>query len=305
MYLCYIDESGTSDVPGNTSHYVLAGLCVPIAYWKNCESAINLVKRHYDLGTSEIHTGWILRSYLEQSKIPDFENLPRAQRRYEVDKLRKTEILRLQSSSNRKQHRQVKKNYEQTAPYIHLTLKERVSFIEEITQTIGGWGSARLFAECIDKIHFDPIRAPKPLDEQAFEQLVSRFEQFLRNMDQPMSPKTFGILIHDNNETVAKRHTDLMKSFHQQGTFWTQVEHIIETPLFVNSELTGMIQIADVCAYALRRYLENGEERLFDQVFKRADRKGNTAVGVRHFTHSTCTCKICATHRPLTAPTIP
>jgi hypothetical protein len=199
----------------------------------------------------------------------------------------------------------VKKNYEQTAPYIHLTLKERVSFIEEITQTIGGWGSARLFAECIDKIHFDPIRAPKPLDEQAFEQLVSRFEQFLRNMDQPMSPKTFGILIHDNNETVAKRHTDLMKSFHQQGTFWTQVEHIIETPLFVNSELTGMIQIADVCAYALRRYLENGEERLFDQVFKRADRKGNTAVGVRHFTHSTCTCKICATHRPLTAPTIP
>ena len=30
MYLCYIDESGTSDIPGNTSHFILAGLSLPI-----------------------------------------------------------------------------------------------------------------------------------------------------------------------------------------------------------------------------------------------------------------------------------
>ena len=29
MQLCYIDESGTPDVLGNTSHYVLAGISVP------------------------------------------------------------------------------------------------------------------------------------------------------------------------------------------------------------------------------------------------------------------------------------
>ena len=34
MYLCYIDESGTSVVPGNTSHFVLAGLSIPIVQWK-------------------------------------------------------------------------------------------------------------------------------------------------------------------------------------------------------------------------------------------------------------------------------
>jgi hypothetical protein len=33
MYLCYIDESGTSVVPGNTSHFVLAGLSIPIVQW--------------------------------------------------------------------------------------------------------------------------------------------------------------------------------------------------------------------------------------------------------------------------------
>ena len=29
MHLCYNDESGMSGVPGNTSHYVLAGISVP------------------------------------------------------------------------------------------------------------------------------------------------------------------------------------------------------------------------------------------------------------------------------------
>lgn len=71
----------------------------------------------------------------------------------------------------------------------------------------------------------------------------------------------------------------------------------METPLFVDSTLTSMIQMADVCSYALRRYLENGETVLFDEVFKRADRRGEKAVGVRHFTKATCTCKICQAHK--------
>ncbi len=75
------------------------------------------------------------------------------------------------------------------------------------------------------------------------------------------------------------------------------LKNIIETPLFVSSELTSMVQLADVCAYALRRYLENGEERLFDHIFKRADRKEDVVVGVRHFTNISCPCKICVSHR--------
>lgn len=35
MQLCYVDESGTPDIPGNTSHYILAGLSVPDQYWRN------------------------------------------------------------------------------------------------------------------------------------------------------------------------------------------------------------------------------------------------------------------------------
>jgi hypothetical protein len=59
-----------------------------------------------------------------------------------------------------------------------------------------------------------------------------------------------------------------------------------------------MVQVSDLCAYALRRYLENGEGELFDLVFKRADRKGGIAVGIRHFADLACGCKICDAHRP-------
>ena len=96
--------------------------------------------------------------------------------------------------------------------------------------------------------------------------MVSRFERYLQNV----GPE-FGLLIHDNNPTYAKRHTDLMRTFLQRGTLWTSVERVIETPLFVDSQLTGMIQVADLCAYALRRYLENGETELFELIFSRAD----------------------------------
>jgi len=87
-----------------------------------------------------------------------------------------------------------------------------------------------------------------------------------------------------------------MKEFHRKGTLWTKVQNIIETPLFVDSELTCLVQVADLCSYALRRYLENQEDVLFNLIFKRADRIRNTVVGVRHFSDSNCSCEICRNH---------
>ena len=86
----------------------------------------------------------------------------------------------------------------------------------------------------------------------------------------------------------------MMRSFFQEGTrHLKNIDNVIETPLFVDSNLTSMVQIADLCAYALRRYIENGERNLFDRIFKRADRKNNRLVGIRHFTDPNCACLLC------------
>jgi hypothetical protein len=294
IYFCYIDESGTPQIPGNTSHYVLAGLAIPISFWKQCEAGITKIKQKYNLLDAEVHTGWIFRRYLEQSKIPNFDQLDYSQRRHQVGKLRKTEILRLQKSQNKAHYRQTKKNYKQTEAYIHLTHQERLDFLYELADLVGNWSFCRLFAECIDKIHFNPERAKFSVDEQALEQIVSRFEQYLKIVSKSRKTiKFFGALIHDNNETVSKKHTVLMKRFHKFGTLWTSIEHIIETPLFVNSELTNLVQIADLCSFALRRYFENDEDELLMRIEKRFDRKNGKIVGARHFTHDDCNCEFC------------
>ena len=156
MYLCYIDESGTSDIPGNTSHFVLAGVSLPIWHWRDADRDITAIKRRYGLEDAEIHTAWLLRKYLEQSRINDFNSLTRTQRQSEVRKSRTRHLFKLQNSNNSRSYRQTKKNYAQTNAYTHLTLRERQSFVAEIADCVSNWGFARLFAECIDKIHFDP-----------------------------------------------------------------------------------------------------------------------------------------------------
>ncbi len=263
---------------------------MPDQFWKQHHTQLERIKRRYGLENAEIHVAWMMRAYHEQSLIHGFESLDSARRRSEVRKKRTAELLRLQKVNNRR-YKQTKKNYKKTEEYVHLTLDERRQVVTDVAQLVSDWGVVRLFAECIDKVHFDPVIANTTVHEQAFEQVVSRFERFLQN-----TQSGYGLLVHDNNQTVAKRHTELMKTFLSKGTLWTRIEHVIETPMFVDSQLTSMVQLADLCAYALRRYLENSETKLFDLVFERADRVGDTSVGVRHFTHPGCTCKICASH---------
>ncbi len=307
MYVCYIDESGTPDIPGNTSHFVLAGLSIPISQWKTIDQDVSRLLKKYGLGGAEFHTAWILRKYLEQSHIPDFEKLDWVARRSAVNHARNKELLRLQRQ-NAPNYKQVKKTYAHTNDYIHLTFIERRELVSAVAELVSSWSKAKLFAECIDKMHFDPTLNARSIGEQAFEQIVSRFERFLVSRKKP-GGESYGLLVHDNNETVAKKHTDLMRQFHQNGTLWTTIKHIIDTPLFVNSSLTSMVQIADLCAYALRRYFENGEAELFNKIFTRADRIKNTVVGVRHFTEKMCMCDVCKTHRTpavaTAAPVVP
>jgi hypothetical protein len=271
MYLCYVDESGTPEVPGTTSHFVLAAISIPIWHWHDADHEVDRVKKRYGLEGRELHTGWLLRKYPEQAHIADFDKMPWDARRAAVERERTVRILALQRLGGSKL-RQEKKTFIRTQSYIHLTLGERQAFVRSVADTVANWGYARLFAECIDKVHDDPVRTGRAIDEQAFEQIVSRFEQFLVNTEEVNGHKNFGLIVHDNSETIAKKHTDLMRSFHRKGTLWTKVSRLVETPFFVDSSLTGMVQVADLCSYSLRRYLENGESDLFSRVFNRAHR---------------------------------
>lgn len=287
MYICYLDESGTVERTDSSGHFVLVGLAVLAEGWKEKDQQIDAIKGKYGLSHSEIHTAWMLRDYPEQHTIADFPTLDFEERRRQVVAARRLNLARPRPT--RKQA-QLQKNYNKTQAYIHLTRDERRACIEELADLIGSWGDARIFAEAQFKHHIGGSGD----FSIAFEQVVTRFNTCLRHIG-----GVNGLLVQDNNPTVAARLTEQMRKFHREGTAWTRdIDRIVETPMFVDSELTAMVQMADLVAYAIRRFFDNDETDLFDRIKPAFDRNSGKLVGIRHYTTRSfhCTCVVCIEH---------
>jgi len=240
-----------------TSHFILIGLAIPAVAWHEYDKRVNAIKARYGLKDIEIHTGFIARRFPEQEHIPDFDKLDSIQRRAAVKTERDKSLIKAAAIKSVDRLKGLKKVYAKTADYVHLTHKQRMRLLCDLADEIGLWSDARLFGEAVDKTAVAP---GTDVFEKSFEQLISRFHTFLSKREterinrggstSSKSVENYGLLIEDNNETVAKNITALMRRFHVQGTLWAKVERIIETPLFVDSSLTSMVQMADLCAYA-------------------------------------------------------
>lgn len=255
MYICYLDESGTVEPEPKFNHFVLTGIAIPSETWKDKDTKITAIKRRLGLHEAEIHSGWMNRRYVEQEKIADFTSLSHDERRRAVKKERDNVLIRA-AALNPKKLKSVRTNFRKTENYVHLTLAERQNVLDQVASEIGSWGDARLFGEAINKDVF----AGDTFD-QAFSQVVTRFNTFLVNRGNALEETLHGILVQDNNDTVAGKLTQAMRQYHRQGTLWSTIDRIVETPLFVDSQLTSMVQVADLVAYSTRRFFEKGEER--------------------------------------------
>lgn len=137
VYLCYLDESGTTGTgTGDTSHFVLAGLSIPIWHWRDADREVSRVLAAYGLADAELHTAWMLRKYLEQSRIPGFEQLDAADRRTEVHRRRSNELTRLSGPANDVRRRRARKLHRNTEPYVHLTWEERRRAVFDVAETV-------------------------------------------------------------------------------------------------------------------------------------------------------------------------
>lgn len=301
MYLCYLDESGTPEDPA-TKHFVLSGVAIPAESWKQTDADITAIKTRFGLDRSEIHTGWMLRSYNTQDAIPGFDTLSWSDRRAAIQARRTARLAGLVGNPRKLERKRL--FYRKTHPYIHLTRNERRDVVFQIARAFAANRESRMFGGAINKDWFNAVPNRRlPMFEFAFDSIVNRFQAFLSNRAQyisrtnPSDARRFiGLLVQDNNPTVAKRLTALMRRFQVEGTFFRTIDRIIETPFFVDSQLTSMVQVADIAAYAVRRYLDNSESELFDIFYARVDRARQTPVGLRHYCHKPCPCKICLEH---------
>ncbi len=294
MRFCYLDESGVPEIHAGTSHFVLLGLSVSGESWKEKDTEITRIKRRFGLAETEIHTAWIARRYTEQERIPGFEGMNGPSRMAAVKAIRDAYLIKIGATKGIKATKTIRKDYEKSAAYTHLTMTERIELLKQLGDAVASWPDCRLFAECIDKRAFNGVEPRTPPVEEAFTQVVSRFHRFLEAQD----PPEHGLIVQDHNETNAARLTQLMRKFHADGTRWTeQIRLIVETPLFVDSQLTSIVQLADLCAYAIRRFCENGETDLFNRLLPVFHAHSGRLVGIRHYTGGNgCRCIVCQRH---------
>lgn len=299
MYLLYCDAAGTPEVadPGSRN-FVLLGLAIPENNWFAFEKRLSTLKRQYaHQGRSfELHAKDICRNYTEQERIADFDDLDYAARRARVLEMRNTKLLGL----SRDQRRDRLAMYRATDPFVHLSRTERSALFEDALRLIGSHRQVRLFAEVVDKKHLlartgelNPVR-------HALEQLLSRFDQFLGRV-QRAGRRQAGLVVMDKDQANEAKMRQLTEEFRTRGHMFGSLQYVLETPFFVDSATVNAVQCADLCAYAVRRYVEYGtgtadthEERLFRLLWPRFDQSRGRLHGIRHFCRpGSCTCLVC------------
>ena len=194
MQLLYVDESGNSHIDPSNTHFVLAGITMDAAYWKQHNEQIENIKQSYDLDEQEIHTAWLLKTYGFQEKIPNFSSLDKANRKQAAEAFIQAQVKK-SSPGTRKN---IKKDWKIIASYCHLLKAERFEFINDICLQFSKWGHMRIFLIVVDKRSYKPTYS---IYEDSFEQMISRFQRFIQNV----FPNDYGIVAMDNNQSISQK----------------------------------------------------------------------------------------------------
>jgi hypothetical protein len=123
-----------------------------------------------------------------------------------------------------------------------------------------------IFAVVVDKRYLHDYLDASKMHRKAWEFLLERIEMFLRSEH----PKHQGVLITDDvsrqcNRSLAMKHAHIQSEGTLSGTWLT---HIAEMPLFVRSELSNGVQLADLLAYNIYRCFryENADYPFFARI---------------------------------------
>lgn len=99
----------------------------------------------------------------------------------------------------------------------------------------------------------------------AFEQLASRFDLFLKRLYHQGDTQR-GLIVLDKSgyEKAIQGQASL---YRQVGHRWGRITNLAEVPLFLDSQASRLIQLADLMAYAVWRSYAQQDDRYF-KIFK-------------------------------------
>jgi len=148
-------------------------------------------------------------------------------------------------------------------------------------------------------IHIGAVQSPEQAFRTCLEDICECFNSFLVR-EFKAGHKHKGLLIIDRSGREGQVR-ELMADFERHGTTHGYLGNIVDVPYFAESKQTRMLQLADLLAFAVSRYLNAGDPTYIDRVFARFDRssRDSDVVGFRHIVAAShrCDCGACHTAR--------
>lgn len=152
-----------------------------------------------------------------------------------------------------------------------------------------------LFAVAMHKDSFpksDPI-------QKTCEELAGHFDAYLANVEQTTDfGKQRGLMIFDESKHE-KTVQALLKEYRTTGASFGKIKHLAEVPLFTDSKITRLLQLADFVAYAVYRRYESSDSSFLDPILKKFSQSGGKLHGLIHLVsaYQDCYCPACMSRR--------
>ena len=175
-------------------------------------------------------------------------------------------------------------------PWRGMDQREAQGVIKAVLGVLGrSFDTARAFACAIHKPSFsntDPV-------ELAFEDLCSRFDLYLARLHGE-GDRQRGLIILDESAQETTLQT-LAREFRIVGTRWGVIRNLADTPLFVDSRASRVVQLADHVAYAVFRRYNAGDAQYFDIIAPKFDSDEGILHGLVHkqTVNPRCMCIAC------------
>ena len=136
--------------------------------------------------------------------------------------------------------------------------------------------------------------------QRTSEELAGHFDGFLTGLEltDKNNEKQRGLMIFDKSRHE-KTVQGLMNQYRTTGARFGTIKHLAEVPLFSDSKITRMLQLADLIAYAIYRRYESRDAQFFDMLLPRFSQQGGVLHGLMHLDSSyrECYCPACLSRR--------
>jgi hypothetical protein len=151
--------------------------------------------------------------------------------------------------------------------------------IDILTMVKNSYSKLVLFASVVNKATATSAGI-MDISEHMFTQVVSRFDMFLGRKFKNDEYRARGIAIFDETDLDKKMQT-LTQTFMKSGHQWGTLHNFCEVPLFLDSKMSRLIQLADLIAYSIYRHYAKGDSILYNTIKECFDKENNTIHGLR------------------------